>query len=251
MRYREAMGSALDVMTFLAYAATLGLLIGALLGALALLLAAPAHAAGEASGSLLLHRPPGEEASAAPLISTETVFRTDGPIQRVRIVQAFRNPLAERQEGLYVLRLPEEATLERIAVRVRERSAEDDAEDSDAQAGPPEATPGHALISGSESAAVVTRTIAGIEPGETVLIELEYQQVVRYDRSKSGVRLLTRAPLALPACAARRRRFARDRYRSVPLGVEGAWLAGAREAGPPWLWLLPVVGLYVLVAFFS
>jgi Ca-activated chloride channel family protein len=250
MRYREAMGSAFDVVAFLAYAATLGLLIGLLLGVLALLLAAPAHAAGQASGSLLLHRPPGEEASAAPLISTETVFRTDGPIQRVRIVQAFRNPLAERQEGLYVLRLPEEATLERIAVRVRERSAEDESADDDAEEGLPEAVPGDALISGTESAGVVTRAIAGIEPGETVLIELEYQQVVRYDRSKSGLRILTRAPLAISG-AARRRRLARDRYRSVPLGVEGAWLAGTREAGPPWLWLLPVVGLYVLVAFFS
>src|ERR1700741_2935139 len=112
MRYRQAMHSTLDVLTFLAYAAMLGLCMGALLGAFALMLASQAHAAGDAAGGLLLHRPPSEAASAAPLVSTETIFRSDGPIRHVRIVQAYRNPFHERQEGLYVLRLPQNATLE-------------------------------------------------------------------------------------------------------------------------------------------
>ena len=257
MRYRQAMDNALDVMTFFAYSAALGLLVGVLLGVFALLLAAPAQAAGPAvgpaPGSLLLHRLPGEEATPALLLSTETMFRSEGPIQRVRVVQAFRNPFRERQEGVYVLRLPEEATLERLAVRVRQADAQDDSE------GPVEETeadavPSRALISGPEGAGVVTHAIAGIEPGETVLIELEYQQVVRYDRGKTGLRLLTWAPLA--AIRSRRRRAALlEREGSAPLGVEGAWLASAPEkwtnAGAQWLWLLPVVALYVLVAFFS
>jgi Ca-activated chloride channel family protein len=247
------MGNALDVMTFLAYSAALGLLIGVLLGVFALLLAAPAQAAGPASspmaGSLLLHRPPGDTASPALMLSTETVFRVDGPIQRVRVVQAFRNPFPDRQEGLYVLRLPEEATLERLAVRVRQPEDAEGGASEEEMEDAPDATPEHALISGIEGAGVVTHAIAGIEPGETVLIELEYQQVVRYDRSKSGLRLLTRSALA--AIPARRRRAQRDR--SVPLGVEGAWVTTSAgvEAGLPWFWLLPVVALYVLVAFFS
>jgi hypothetical protein len=247
MRYRQTMDSALDVLTFLAYAAMLGLFVGALLGALALVLAAPAHAAGDAASSLLLHRPSSDAASAAPLISTDTVFRSDGPIQRVRVVQAFRNPFPERQEGLYVLRLPENATLERLAVRVR--GAGDDEEDEAGEAQPPEPMPGHALLP-AEEPGVVTRSIAGIEPGETVLIELEYQQVVRYDRGKAGLRVLTQAPVRIPGMG-RRRRFAIDRYQSVPLGVESAWVSASREPGAPWLWLLPVVALYVAVAFFS
>jgi len=259
MRYRHAMGNALDLMTFLAYSAGLGLLIGVLLGVFALLLAAPAQAAGPAvgpavgqiAGSLLLHRPPGEEASPALLLSTETVFRSEGPIQRVRVVQAFRNPFRERQEGVYVLRLPEEATLERLAVRVRQPDVENDDGEESSEA---EATPSHALISGTEGAGVVTHAIAGIEPGETVFVELEYQQVVRYDRGKTGIRVLTRGPFS--ALASRRRRAASSRRDgSAPLGVEGAWLAPAPEkrtnAGAQWLWLLPVVALYVLVAFFN
>ena len=259
MRYRQAMGNALDLMTFLAYSAALGLLVGVLLGAFALLLAAPAQAAGLAAGPmegrLLLHRTPGEDASPAPLLSTETVFRSDGPIQRVRVVQAFRNPLRERQEGLYVLRLPEEATLERLMVRVQRTDAEAaDGDEEEFEDGPPDAVPGHALISGAEGAGVVAHAIASIEPGETVFVELEYQQVVRYDRGKTGLRLLTSAPLA--ALASRRRRAAESqREGPVPLGVEGAWRPSAPEkwihSGAQWLWLLPVVALYVLVAFFN
>ena len=247
MRYRQAMDSALDVLTFLAYAAMLGLCVGALLGALALMLASPAHAAGDAAGSLLLHRPPGEAASAAPLVSTETVFRSDGPIQRVRVVQAYRNPFHERQEGLYVLRLPENATLERLAVSVR--GADDDDEDEATGTPPHEPAPSHALLS-AEEPGVVTRSIAGIEPGETVLIELEYQQVARYDRGRTALRLLTQAPARAPGIG-RRRRSSAGRCESVPLGVEGAWVSTSGEPGAPWLWLLPVVALYAVVAFFS
>jgi hypothetical protein len=259
MRYRQAMGNALDVMTFLAYSAALGLLIGVLLGMFALLLAAPAQAAGPAvgpmAGCLLLHRPPGEDASPALLLSTETVFRSDGPIQRVRVVQAFRNPFRERQEGVYVLRLPEEATLERLMVRVQPPDA--DARDSDEQESEeaqPGAAPSHALIDGAEGAGLVTHAIAGIEAGETIFVELEYQQVVRYDRGKMGLRFFTRAPFA--ALASRRRRAGQlQREGSAPIGVEGAWLPSAPEkwtnTGRQWLCLLPVVALYVLVAFFS
>jgi Ca-activated chloride channel family protein len=247
MRYRQAMHSTLDVLTFLAYAAMLGLCMGALLGAFALMLASQAHAAGDAAGSLLLHRPPSEAASAAPLVSTETVFRSDGPIRHVRIVQAYRNPFHERQEGLYVLRLPENATLERLAVSVR--GVDDGEGDETGEASPDEAAPSHALLS-AEEPGVVSRAIAGIEPGEMVLIELEYQQVVRYDRGRTALRLLTKAPERSLGIG-RRRRSPTIGREPVPLGVEGAWLTTSGEPRAPWLWLVPVVALYALVAFLS
>lgn len=247
MKYRQTMDSALDVLTFLAYAAMLGLCIGALLGGLALVLAAPAHAAGDAAASLLLRRPAGE-AVAAPLVSTDTVFHSDGPIQRVRITQAFRNPFHEPQEGLYVLRLPGNATLERLTVSVRGAVGDEEDDEVD-EAQPP--GPGHAVLS-TEAPGVVTRSIAGIEPGETVLVELEYVQVARYDRGKTGVRLLTQAPLRSAGVVGRRRRSPTGgRAEPVPLGVEGAWVRAAGEPGAPWPWLVPVVLLYVAVAFLS
>jgi hypothetical protein len=248
MRYRQAMDNALDVLTFLAYAAMLGLCVGALLGGFALMLASPAHAAGDATGSLLLHRPPSEAVSAAPLVSTDTVFRTDGPIQHVRVVQAFRNPFGERQEALYVLRLPGDATLERLIVSVR--SADDDEADEPGEAQPSEPAAGPALLS-AEEPGVVTRSVAGVEPGEMVLIELEYQQVARYDRGRAVLRLLTQTPMRTAGIGRRRRGTAAGRSEPVPLGVEGAWVSASGEPGAPWLWLVPVVALYALVAFLS
>ena len=252
MRYRQAMGNAMDVLTFLAAAAALGLGVGTVLGVLALVLAAPAHA-GQPAGSLLLHRQADGSAVPAPLVSTDTNFRSDGPILRVRIVQTFRNPFQDVQEGLYVIRLPQDATLDRIAVRVRESEHDEDEEDGAWHGVEPAANP--ALLSGAEGAGVVSRAIAGIEPGETVLIELEYQQVARYDRGKPA-RLLTQLPIRALGMSRRRSPpiAARERYRSVPLGVEAAWRTATPaqgEQGAPWLWLVPLVALYVAVAFFS
>ena len=245
MRYRQAVDSTLDVLTFLAYAAALGLGIGVLLGGLALMLSAPAHASGDATASLLL-RHSGGDAAAAPLVSTDTVFQSDGPIQRVRITQAFRNPLPQRQEGLYVLRLPSDATLERLTVSVRAAASEESGGEVDEELLP---EPNHAVLSAQEAGAV-TQSIAGIEPGETVLIELEYLRVTRYDRGWSGLRLLTQGHQAT-GLGRRRRVTAAASAEPVPLGVEGAWLSTGGERGAPWLWLLPVVLLYVAVAFFN
>jgi Ca-activated chloride channel family protein len=180
------MGNAIDVLTFLALAAVLGLGVGAILGVLALALAAPAHAGEAAGGSLLLHRVSAEPAVRAPLLSTDTTFRHDGPILRVRITQSFRNPLGEPQEGLFVIQLPQDAVLERITVRVAD-SDEDD--DTAFQGHEPAVNP--ALLSAVDSPGMLSRAITGIEPGETILIELEYQQVARYDRARPGLRLLT------------------------------------------------------------
>jgi len=243
MRYRQAVDNTLDVLTFLAYAVMLGLGIGVLLGGVALMLSAPAHASGDVAASLLL-RHSGGDAAAAPLVSTDTVFHSDGPIQRVRITQAFRNPLPRRQEALYVLRLPSDATLERLTVRVWGGASEDESGEID-EALPPATS--HAVLSGEE-AGVVTRSITGVDPGETVLIELEYLQVTRYDRVKGGVRLLT---WGHPPGLGRRRRLQAGSAESVPLGVESAWTGPVGDRAAPWLWLVPVVLLYVAVAFFS
>ena len=73
----------------------------------------------------------------------------------------------------------------------------------------------------------MTRSIAGIEPGETVLVELEYLRVTRYDRGKGGLRLLTQAH---PPGLGRRRRVPAEGAEPVPLGVEGAWTGRRRRS---------------------
>lgn len=247
MRYRQSMDNALDVLIFLAYAAMLGLCVGALLGALALMLASPAHAS-DGAANLLLRRAPDAAAWAAPLISADTVFRSDGPIQRVRVVQAFRNPFHEGMEGVYVMRLPANATLERLTLTVR-GVAESDADDTE-ETDSTEPARSYAVVP-TEEPGLVTRLISGIEPGETVLVEVEYQQVARYERGRAVVRLLTQTSTQLTGLGRRRRSRPRRQRETVPLGVESAWLSANSQTGAPWLWLVPVVALYALVAFLS
>ena len=246
MRYRQSMDNALDVLLFLGYAAMLGLCVGTLLGALALMLASPAHAADDGAANLLLRRSPEAVPLAAPLISADTVFRSDGPIQRVRVVQSFRNSFHEGMEGLYLMRLPANARLERLTVTVRgvaEALAEDAPEEADELVG------SYALLPPDEPG-LVTRFISTVGPGETVLVEVEYEQIARYDRGRAALRLLTQTSTR-PTGIGRRRRWHRRQRELVPLGVESAWLSANGQAAAPWLWLLPVVALYALVAFLS
>lgn len=143
----------LPLLVLLALASALGIAVAVALAGVAILLAAPAYA-GE--GSLLLERPAGVE--EAPLLFAETESQEDGPIVRTRIVEAFHNPFEERLAGFYLHRLPENAMLERLALTVLAEDAERTAE---------------------------------IGAGETLLVELEYRQVLRYDRARTGSRLLT------------------------------------------------------------
>lgn len=143
----------LPLLVLLALASALGIAVAVALAGVAILLAAPAYA-GE--GSLLLERPAGVE--EAPLLFAETESQEDGPIVRTRIVEAFHNPFEERLAGFYLHRLPENAVLERLALTVLAEDAERTAE---------------------------------IGAGETLLVELEYRQVLRYDRARTGSRLLT------------------------------------------------------------
>lgn len=168
--------SALPLLVLLALASALGIAVAVALAGVAILLAAPAYA-GE--GSLLLERPAGVE--EAPLLFAETESQEDGPIVRTRVVEAFHNPFEERLAGFYLHRLPENAVVERLALTVLA---------VDADPAPAAAAARHAVLTLSAQATLTERT-AEIGAGETLLVELEYRQVLRYDRARTGSRLLT------------------------------------------------------------
>jgi len=167
---------AFPLLVLLALASALGVAVAVALAGIAMLLAAPAYA-GE--GSLLLQRP--DAVAAAPLLFAETESQEHGPIVRTRVVEAFHNPFQERLAGVYLHRLPENAVLERLTLTVL---AEDAAEAPAAPAAR------HAVLTLGEQATLAGQT-AELGPGETVLVELEYQQVLRYGRARTGSRLLT------------------------------------------------------------
>jgi uncharacterized protein involved in exopolysaccharide biosynthesis len=147
---------ALPLLVLLAFASALGIAVAIALAGITMLLAAPAYA-GE--GSLLLERRAGM-AEARRLFS-ESESLQDGAVVRVRVLEEFRNPFAERLAGFYLHRLPEHAVLEHLRFRA---TAEDAA---------PLATV-HAVLTQRGGGALVERTME-IGPGETLLVELEYR----------------------------------------------------------------------------
>lgn len=133
----------------LALASALGVAVAIALAGVAMLLAAPAYAD---EGSLLLERR--GAMAAATLLFAETESHDDG---HTRVVEAYRNPYAERLAGIYLHRLPENAVLERLTFTPRVEEAR------------------HAVLTLRGGTALVERA-AQIGAGETLLVELEYRR---------------------------------------------------------------------------
>lgn len=188
----------------LALASAFGVAAAMALAGAGMLLPSPAHAApGEATqGTLLLRAGDGGEA-AAPLLDTDVTFRVSGPVARARVVQTFRNPHAAWYEGIYVFPLPENGAVDRLRLRVGERVIEGEirerglAKQVYAQA---RAAGQRAALLEQERPNLFTASVANIGPGETVVVELEYQQVLRFDNGRFSLRFpMVVGPRYVPA----------------------------------------------------
>jgi Ca-activated chloride channel family protein len=183
---------ALPLLVLLALASALGIAVAVALAGVAMLLAAPAYAtpADVKEGTLILHAH-GEDGVAAPLLGTDVLFRVSGPVARARVVQTFRNPHDVWYEGVYVFPLPENGAVDRLRLVVGERVVEGEirergaAKQVYAQA---RAAGRRAALLDQERPNIFTTRVANIGPGETVVVELEYQQLLRYDGGRFSLR---------------------------------------------------------------
>ena len=155
--------------------------------ALILLLAVPAHATEYGLVLRMAQRAP----VVAPLVSTDVTIRVAGPVARARVVQTFRNPESDWYEGVYVFPLPENGAVDRLRLRVGHRLIEGEVKER----GAARAAYGEARAAGQRAALldrerpnIFTTQVANIGPGETVVVELEYQQVLRYDAGRYSLR---------------------------------------------------------------
>jgi Ca-activated chloride channel family protein len=211
MEVRPQPGTWYDVLSFLSLAAALGLVSGVAFGAFTLLLAGPAYGAdsGEIKeGTLMLRRRErpadavGEEPAQAPLVSTDVLFQVTGPIARARVVQTFHNPHEDWYEGVYVFPLPENAAVDRLRVRVGERLIEGEIRErgvAKQMYDQARRTGRRAALLDQERPNIFTTSVANIGPRESVVVEIEYQQTLRYDGSKFSLRFpMVTAPRYIP-----------------------------------------------------
>ncbi len=162
----------------------------------------PAHAPGEAtSGSLWLKTDAGYV--EAIRLATDVKLTVSGPTMRGRIVQAFRNPSDHWVEGVYAFPLDDQGAVDTLKMVVGRRVIVGEVRKKDEARAVYEAAKANgqktALVE-QERPNLFTNSVANIGPGQTVVVEIEYQAPVRVADGVSSLRVpLVAAPRYTPA----------------------------------------------------
>ena len=183
---------ALDMIGAVLLAAALGIATAFVLASVTLLFVSQAEAAEAPQQGTLLLRPRAEgEPIRAPLLSTAVAFHVSGMVARARVVQTFRNPGTGWYEGIYVFPLPDNAAVDHLRLRVGERTIEGEIKERTAA----RRTYVAASAQGKRSALldqerpnIFTASVANIGPHESVVVELEYQETLRYRDGRFSLR---------------------------------------------------------------
>ena len=183
---------ALDLIGYVFLAAVLGIVAAVALASVALLFASQAEAAeAPRQGALLLRPRDAGEALSAPLLSTAVAFHVAGMVARARVVQTFSNPGEGWYEGVYVFPLPEKAAVDHLRLRVGERTIEGEIEERAAAQrvyAAARAQGQRTALLDQERPNIFTARVANIGPRETIVVELEYQETLRYRDGRFSLR---------------------------------------------------------------
>ena len=148
------------------------------------------------SGTLLFKAVEADRYVQAPLLGTDVNITVSGPIARARVTQHFYNPTNGWIEGVYVFPLPDNAGVDMLKMVVGNRvivgeiKERREAKQIFEQA---KAEGKKAALMEQERPNIFTNSVANIGPGETVVIQLEYQQTV----PQSGNQFSLRVPLVV------------------------------------------------------
>ena len=147
------------------------------------------------SGGLLFRMQQGYV--VATKLNTDINIEANGLVARVSVKQSFRNDGQQWVEGVYVFPLPESAAVDRMRLHIGERFIEGEIREKEQARKEYEAARKKgkkASLVNQQRANLFTTSIANIAPGETVTVEIEYQQSLSYDEGVFSLRF----PLTMP-----------------------------------------------------
>ena len=142
-------------------------------------------------GSLLFKSDQPNQFLPAPTLRTAVEISVTGLIARATVKQQFNNPGSEWAEGVYVFPLPETAAVDHLRMiigeriiegRIQERAQAKKTYDKAKKEGR------RASLLEQERPNMFTASVANIGPGETVIVEMEYQEILRYDQGRFHLR---------------------------------------------------------------
>ncbi|VAW57946.1 Inter-alpha-trypsin inhibitor domain protein [hydrothermal vent metagenome] len=186
-------------------------LLGIVLGMLIMMLSKPAHADSAdhyvsmndiSEGSLLLKGEAPEQYKRLALLDTQLDMNISGMIARSHIRQSFKNTSNNWIEAVYVFPLPETAAVDHMRIQIGERIIEGQIKEKQ-QARKIYQQARHqgkkAALVEQQRPNLFTNTVANIAPGETVIIEIEYQQTLEYEQGRFSLRFpMTITPRYIP-----------------------------------------------------
>ncbi|WP_244513138.1 MULTISPECIES: marine proteobacterial sortase target protein [unclassified Ensifer] len=127
----------------------------------------------------------------APRLATDVEIDVNGPIMRTRVTQRFENPSKGWVEGTYVFPLPEDSAVDTLKMQIGDRFIEGQIKPRQAakeiyeQA---KAEGKKAALLEQQRPNIFTNQVANIGPGETVVIQIEYQSAVRQSNGLYSLR---------------------------------------------------------------
>jgi Ca-activated chloride channel family protein len=148
------------------------------------------------AGSLLLKGTEEGRYVEAPRLGTDIDLAVSGPTARARVTQIFHNPTDGWVEAVYVYPLPEGGAVDTLKMVIGDRvvigeiKEKQQARQVYEQA---KAAGQKATLLEQERPNLFTNAVANIGPGETVLVQIEYQEPVR----QSGEVFSLRVPLVV------------------------------------------------------
>ncbi|MDH3616819.1 MAG: marine proteobacterial sortase target protein, partial [Gammaproteobacteria bacterium] len=141
------------------------------------------------TGSLLWQMEQGY--ATATLMNTNIDMQISGLVARVSVRQEFRNEGSEWVEGIYVFPLPDGAAVDRMRLHIGDRFIEGEIQEKDHA----RKTYEKARQEGKKASLVqqqrtnlFTTSVANVAPGESVVVEIEYLEDIRYENGRFSIR---------------------------------------------------------------
>jgi len=146
------------------------------------------------SGMLLLRTKKPGHYLPAPTVMTKVDMQISGMVARVELRQNFYNPSTSWLEGMYAFPLPENASVDRMTLRVgnqeiKARIAE--REEARRRYEKARSQGKRAALVEQHRPNIFTNSVANIGPGETISVTLRYQQTLRYTDGQFRLRFPT------------------------------------------------------------
>ena len=140
--------------------------------------------------------------SMAPTVKTIVDFSVTGMIVRATVKQYFRNPDATWKEGIYVFPLPEDAAVDHLRMHIGQRIIEGQIRERQQARKEYEVARSEgkrASLVEQERPNIFTTSVANIGPHEEIIVEIEYQHLVRFDSGTFYLRFpMVVAPRYIP-----------------------------------------------------